>query len=264
MAVLHLLADVQVRLGNWEEARRLYLEVLEQEEDNVAALVDLGVYHAQIEDPGTAQRYFERAVEVDSGSVVAYYNLSQVLARSFLFEEEKDEALQRAQALDFDRVQRWMADPARFAFVRLEGGVERVEEIRAELAAGLERPTPVQLLEYGLGSIAFALGTLALCVFLQVVLARHLPAVQQSPPTWPWVQVTLPGYLSADLGRGFLCLAAWIPPAVCIALPWVQASAYASPLGLDAAAPAAWLVSILGLLLIYGARYAVARWELLP
>jgi tetratricopeptide (TPR) repeat protein len=268
VAVKQLLADVHRSLGQWELARVLYRQVLEKEPENAPALVNLGAYFFYKKDFGNAIQYFDKATKANPQSAEAWFNLSEALSGSYLFDQSRS-ALQRAQDLGGGRANAWIKGNANQQVVVLPGGLARRGEIRrALLARGEPRgeaPTPgLQRIRRGL----------ALFVSLGLILAAAaLHAARRSfgytePPVELrfsprrlafWGRIFLPGVASAEIGEGgrsFLAL--WIP-VLCLLLPFFGTIGYRIPWGFDPGSGFLWLLAALGLLLYFAFRL---RWEL--
>ena len=123
-----------MRLGQWDDARRHYEAVLTVEEDNVAALVNLGVYYIQRGDLGNASHYLTRATEVEEGNrehrAAAWFDLAQTYADSNLFDEQAA-AFEQARSIDDDRVTQWQRSQR--PVVTVTGGLERSGDLERAL-----------------------------------------------------------------------------------------------------------------------------------
>ncbi len=133
-AVRHFMADLHARLGQGNEARRLYEEVLEAEPHNSAAMVDLGAYYFNRGDYGNAVSLFQQAAALMPQSAVPQFDLSLAYAESYLYDEQH-QALQEARRIDDLRVTRWLSRPERQRVVTVNGGIARIGEIRNLLRA---------------------------------------------------------------------------------------------------------------------------------
>ncbi|HSL83144.1 MAG TPA: tetratricopeptide repeat protein, partial [Thermoanaerobaculia bacterium] len=163
-AVDHFFADLHVRLDQWDDARRHYEAVLEEEPENVDALVNLGAYYFDRSDFGNAVALFQQAAALAGHRSVqaaaAHFDLSIAYAESYLYDEQR-EALLEARRIDDLRVSRWMQRPERNRIVTVEGGVARIGEIedalRAEWSPPSEVSRPLRLLRRGRPAILIAL-----------------------------------------------------------------------------------------------------------
>lgn len=131
-AVAQLLGDLHVRFGQWDEARSRYEEVIEQEPDNIPALVDLGAYYFNRGDYGNAVSMFQRVTALEQESAAAHFNLSLAYAESYLYDESR-EALLEARRIDDLRVTEWLDRSEGERIVTLEGGLARRDEIQEAL-----------------------------------------------------------------------------------------------------------------------------------
>jgi tetratricopeptide (TPR) repeat protein len=255
-AVRQLFGDVHRLIGQWDEARAQYEEVLEQEPTNVAALLDLGAFHARKGDHGSAVQHYQRAAAADPTSAAAYYNLSLAYSDAYQFNEQR-EALARARALDDSQVTRWIQEPRGDRVVTYDGGIARRDEILADLrdAAGAASTESVEAARRWL-----PLGLAALAIVLAVVLSRLLP--HADTPPWPpgsgrgarLARIALPGLLSAQDGHGGRAFAALVVVGLVVVLLGGARLLFPLPLGLypgDAAPTAA---ALLVLALFYGGR----------
>lgn len=131
-AVIQVVADQHRRLGQCEYARPLYLELLEREPDNAPAALGLGVCAFERGELEEAIARFERAAALDPGDPTAAFDLSLVHSELYQFDRSRD-ALARAQRLSAPRVARWIARGGPPRPAAIDGGFQRLEEIRADL-----------------------------------------------------------------------------------------------------------------------------------
>jgi len=73
--------------GNLHQAETIYGKILREQPDNFDALHMLGVLYAQQKNPEPAIRLITKAVEINSNSSYAYYNLANVFRDNGRFEE---------------------------------------------------------------------------------------------------------------------------------------------------------------------------------
>ena len=90
-AVVHILADLHTRLGEWDSARALYEALIEKEPKNGSALLDLGVCHLHQGDQAQAMMHFQRAADTLEAGAAARFNMSQVLSELYRFREAERE-----------------------------------------------------------------------------------------------------------------------------------------------------------------------------
>ncbi len=133
-ALRHFSADIHRKLGQMEIARSTYRDVLADDPENAAALNDLGIYYFEASDFSGALDFFERAAESDPRRSEIQFNLAQAYSELYRFEESED-ALFTARELDSDSVNAWLRRGLVERVVGIDGGLERVSEIRDELRA---------------------------------------------------------------------------------------------------------------------------------
>lgn len=268
VAVQQLIADVHRSLGQWELARPLYRQVLEKEPENAPALVNLGAYFFYKKDFGHAIQYFDKATKADPKSAEAWFNLSEALSGSYLFDQSRN-ALQKAQDLGGGKANTWMKGGSNQQVVVLPGGLARRGEIRKALLARSEArgeaSTPgLQKVRHGL-ALFVALGLILAAPALH--LARRGFGYTESPVELRfsprrlafWGRVLLPGIASAEIGEGVRSfLALWIP-VLCLSLPFFGTIGYRIPWAFDPGGAFLWLLAGLGLLIFFAFRL---RWEL--
>jgi tetratricopeptide (TPR) repeat protein len=222
-AVDHFLADLEVRLDQWDEARRRYQEVLEAEPENVAALVNLGAYYFNRGDYGNSVTFFQRAaalVPEDSlERAVVHFDLSLAYAESYLFDEQR-EALLEARRIDDLRVTRWLRRSERERIVLLEGGIGRraaIEDaLRAEWLPPSEVSPPLRVLRRARPAILVGL-LAAVAVAFHTVRGGRRPARLERSRPGRLAAALVPGLPSLAAGRGGRALAAlWLASALAL------------------------------------------------
>jgi tetratricopeptide (TPR) repeat protein len=259
VAVKQLLADVHRTLNQWELARALYKQVLETEPHNAAALLDLGEYAFLKGDFNNAIQSFQQAAEADPRSPAAPYNLSQAYSESYMFDEQRN-ALKRAQDLDLARVNAWIANQQRV--VALPGGLNRIPEIRRELAAswaGREvRSGSPEVLRLGL-SVFLALGLVLIALTLHLA-RRPFGYTERAAEVFPegafdrWGRILLPGVASAEVGEGVRSFFALLVPTALMMLPLLGRLGTTIPWRYDPGNLVSWTLAILGLAIYFGVR----------
>lgn len=255
-AVRQLLGDLHRLVGQWDDARVHYEQVLEQEAENVAALLDLGAFYARKGDHGSAVQLFQRAAAADPTSAAAYYNLSLAYSDAYQFREQRA-ALARARAIDEGLVTRWIREPRGELAVTYDGGIARRDEIVAGLrdAAGTPSPEPIEAARRWL-----PFGLSALALLLAVVLARLLPQGDVPPRlsgsgrAGRLARVALPGLTSAEDGHGGRAFAALLVVALVVVLLGGARMLYPLPLGLHPGGVAPTAAALLVLAFFYGGR----------
>ncbi|MFL6235460.1 MAG: tetratricopeptide repeat protein [Thermoanaerobaculia bacterium] len=260
VAVKELLGDVHRSLNQWEIARALYRQVLEAEPKNASALLNLGDYAFLKGDFNSAIQSFQQAAADDPQNPAPPYNLSQAFSESYMFDEQKG-ALKRAQDLDFARVNTWMANPQQ-RVVALPGGLNRIPEIRRELAAswvGKEvRSGPQEILRRGL-SVFLSL-SLVLIAFALHLARRPFGYTERAAEVFPegafdrWGRILLPGVASAEIGEGVRSFFALLVPAALLMLPLLGRLGTTIPWRYDPGNLPSWIVAILGLSIYFGVR----------
>lgn len=133
-AVQQLIADMDRTIGQWDRADRAYRQVIANEPNNAAALIDLGALYFKKGDFGTAVQFFKRAAATGKEGAIAYFDLSQAYSESYLFDESR-RALDQARAVNDRQVSEWLQRPSNDRVVTVDGGLDRVDEIASELEA---------------------------------------------------------------------------------------------------------------------------------
>jgi tetratricopeptide (TPR) repeat protein len=261
IAVRQMLGDLHRLLGQWDEARIYYSQVLEKEPQNTDVLIDLGAYHFLTGDHGGAVQYFQRAATADPRSAAAYYNLSQAYSDAYQFAEQR-EALARARSLDEGRVNRWIQESGSDRVVTFNGGLSRRAEVLRNLKRTMQPPSSqpkmVQNVRRWL-PVGLVVTALVLALALQRVLPRRdAPApprlVNRPGPLATVMRVALPGIPSAEDGNGGRAYLALLVVALALVLLGGSRLIYPLPLGTQpgAVAPAAFAVAML--VVFFGSR----------
>lgn len=247
-AVTQTVADQHRRLGQCEYARPLYLEVLELEPGNAPAVLGLGVCAFERGELEEAIERFERAAALDPADPAAAFDLSLVHSELYQFDRARD-ALARAQRLSAERVARWIAHGGPPRPAAIDGGFQRLEEIRAELVRswaledeGAETLTPWR----DLMSLPLALACLLAALVFSAVAPqprRFLgPPKRLRRPAEIARRTLLPGLAEAwegETSSGFVAL--WVAAAL-LSLLLLDRFGLRLPLGLEGPAPwTSWL-----------------------
>lgn len=265
-AVDHFLADLNVRLGQWEEARLQYEDVLAEEPENVAALVNLGAYYFHRGDYGNAVARFQEAAALPGAEravgAAAQFDLSVAYLASYLFDEHR-EALVEARRIDDLQVTRWLRRPERQRIVTVEGGMERIPEIeralRREWGARIGAAPGLELLRRARPALAIVL-LASLALVFHGVTGRARRAAGDTAALRSgrgrWLPTIVPGLPSAAHGHGVRAyLALFLVAAPAVALIAVRGRlGYPLPWHYD---PDGWLLSVLAVLaltLVLGLR----------
>lgn len=256
-AVEHLLADVHRRLGDWERARILYLQVLEQEPDNAAALVDLGAYFFYKKDEGSARQRFVEATEVDPDYALAYFNLNQAYLLSMLY-SDAGEALRQAQRLAGPEMRRFMDETEEGSLLEANGGLARRGEIRDRLEDVLrvESGGRIELLRQA-WSLLVVVGFAVSAILFHAVRRRWAEPGRAAPPpafaSNRWVRLVVPGLDSVQEGNGFVALSALLFTVVLFMIPLGDRLGFSSPLSYVGGQGTA-VLAVAGLVLFYAVR----------
>jgi len=256
-AVTHLLADLHRRLGQWDQARSDYRQVLVDEPDNAAARIDLGAYYFYKGDYGNAIQLFrEASKEPSPHQARAFFNLSQAYSVSYLF-DESGTALEDARRYDAPQVQRWMEATGEGSVLAADGGLARVPEIRRRFAAEMDGDGAggrrLEMLRQGwslLVVLAFAVAAGAFHV-----MRRRLGDGGPAGGTLAgrWTRVLVPGLASVEDGHGAAALAALLLPVALLFLP--LASRFGFDLPVSYASGALPPATAVGLLLLFALRF---------
>lgn len=267
-AVLHLKADLHVRLGQWELARSAYGELLDDEPANAAAYNNLGYYFFINEDMGGALRSFESATVADSTNPTTFYNLSQALSALLHLDAARD-ALEKAQRLEPDLVSSWMQEERATEARLMEGSLQRIPEIREEIRQALapeEEAASAQLLLVRRGfSLLIGVGVVLIAGALH--LARRgfgysQPSgglMREGGALDPLLCILVPGLQSSRRGQGILAFLAILPLAALLLVPFAWHWGYRMPWGFDPGNAFPWLVTTLGIFGLLLVRLIVQR-----
>lgn len=258
-AVRQLQADLHRRLDDWSAARRRYVQVLEAEPDNAAALTGLGAYYFFQEDFGSAIRLFSEATEADPESAPAFFDLWQAYSESYHF-DEASLALSQARALAPSQVSRWVDRATNERLQVPDGGVERIPELRRELVTAVRQHAAAH------GDLAAArhwAGLLVAVGVLLAALALHLlrrPYGYSRPGAglgrraeW-WIRVLVPGYAAAEEERGVAAALGLLPLAALLLLPLAPLLGYRQPVVFSPGLGPLLAVAVAGLTILYGLR----------
>ncbi len=261
-AVKQLVADVHRKLGQWDTARRLYLEILEAEPDNVTATIDLGTcfFHA-----GDFQRAIDHFQAAGAGRgdlrAAVQFNLSKAYSELYRF-DESESALRAARRLDSDRVNAWMRPETGERAVAVDGGLERVGEIRAELRDQWRRGSTATWTTFWRRTLSLPLALVFVLIAVGVHLASRGSGNRPAglPDRW-WPgrldlvrRVALPGVPEAERGQWGRALAAVAVAIGLATLPVAASLGFPVPWGLDPGGGLAWVALAVG-----GAIYLVVR-----
>jgi len=234
-AVLHLLADLHTRLGEWDSARALYEALVEKEPKNGTAMLNLGVCHLHQGDQAQAMMHFQKAAETLDAGAAARFNMSQVLSELYRFREAERE-LRIAQRVEPRLVGEWLRQVADRRAIILDGGLSRTAEVREQLVASWRsgesegRWTSVwpRVL-----SLPLAIAFLILAAGLHLIVRRgeraeFVPA-DKLAPEGTWRSALLVGFAEVENDRplkGFFLILFLV---TLISLPWAAELGYRMP-----------------------------------
>lgn len=272
-AVHQFMADLYARLGQWNDARRFYEDVLDAEPDNTAAIIDLGAYYLNRGDYGNAVALFQQAAALSPRSAVAEFDLSLAFAESYLYDEQH-QALQEARRIDDLQVTKWLDRPERQRVVTVDGGIARIGEIRELLRAewsgdrGETGEAPALALLRRVRPLVLVLVVAVAALVLQLTVgrgARRPGAPEGMAPPEPEgflgavASIFLPGLSSAARGRPIRAYGALlVPTALALALLGAFGHlGYSLPWRYD---PGSWFLGItLGSALVLVVAFRVTR-----
>lgn len=260
-----LLGDFHRRFGDWAGARELYFAVLDDEPENVDALVGLGGYSFDQGDYAHAAIWARRAVAADGDSAAAHFLLSQALLQQYLagaegsVEAESKRSVERARRIDPHSVNAWIAAGAGERLQLPEGGLERVPELHRRLLT----------VERGRGAVVrsaaearrwaalLAAAGVALAALALHLLRRPFGYTAPDPVagrTGYWLRALVPGYGSAVEGRGLFALAALVPFTVLLLLPLAPRVGYPMPILFTPGTAPLTAIAVAGILVLLGWR----------
>lgn len=259
-AVKHLLADVHQQLGQWEFARALYLDVVDGEPTNAAAMINLGAFYYRVADFASAIQLFQRASSSERLAGEAFFNLSQAYSASYMF-GHSEQILRQARQADDQGVSTWLARSDVEPVVTVRGGVARRAEIFDQLervvpAAGEARSIWVRLARswsLRVAVLAALLAMVATRLLRQRGFYRHRDREEGTADAEPLRHVLMPGMSWAESGRGGRAFAALLLPIALVTLPLAGRLGYSIPWGFEPGDVLMWTITIVGLAL-YGAR----------
>ncbi len=260
-AVTHLLADLYCRLDEWDLARVLYLDVLEEEPRNTTALINAGACFFHDGDHIQAVEYFQEATATDGPTAAAHFNLSQIYSDHYRFRQAGRE-LQTARTLDSAGVGKWLSRAATEKMIVLSGGIGRSDEVRTELRsvwrAGEVDSRWAALWPTTL-SLPLALAFLAIAAGLYVIVQRGRKEKPAAPSLdrdqgGRWLQMLLPGYVEAEAGQPLRAFLAVLLPVALLTLPLIDKLGYRQPILFAPGGALLFAVSVLMLVVYLGAR----------
>jgi tetratricopeptide (TPR) repeat protein len=262
-AVEHLLADVHLQLGQWEFARSLYLDVVDEEPDNAAAELNLGAFYFRVGDHASAIQHFQRASANEEVAAAAFFNLSQTYSAAYMF-DQSEQILGQARQADEAAVSGWLRSSDSAQVVTVEGGLDRVEEIHRELRAvwsPADEAVPLATRIYRAWSVRLSFVVLVLALVAERIGRRigffHRKvggSEVEEEPLNSLRRVLVPGMAAALDGRGGGAFAELLLPVALLTLPLVGTLGYRIPWGYEPGDFVIWGIAGLGTLLYVSAR----------
>ena len=263
-AVKHLLADVHQQLGQLEFARSVYLEVVDAEPENGAAMLNLGTFYFRVADYATAVQLFQRASADEQVAAAAFFNLSQAYSASYLF-EQSEQTLRQAQEADGKAVSRWVLNSDNVQVTTVLGGLARMDEIRDELESSWN-PTRTRsgFFERLLRSLTWRLVVLVALVAIGLewfarprgfYRARSEVVREEKRGSRRYLsRILVPGMEQSLERHGGRTVLALLLPISLLTLPLASSLGYRVPWGFEPGNSLAWMIAIIGLLLYISAR----------
>ena len=261
-AVKHLMADLHLRLRQFDEARSLYRQVLEEEPAATAALSDLGIGLFYEGDFAGAVTVLEDAVLRPNTSAEAFFILGRAYAEQLRFNKQAPMTQRASQMADVE-VREWLQADVSERVISVAGGFERGPEIQRELAAVWREGSGDSSL---LASWRRVLSLPLVLVFILPAVAlnllqrrarnrsRRIDTVWAEGEAETARRVFLPGILEAEEGRPLTGLASLVLVLALLTL-LVRSLGYTLPLGYDPGFGALSWLAIAGLLLYAGIRF---------
>ena len=254
VALRHAVADLERRLGECEVARVFYVQALESEPGNAAALADLGLCSYEAGSYERAIQYLQLAADSGRPRAQVQFNLSQALSELYRF-HEAESALRAARSIDREAVNAWIRSNDPRLVVPVDGGLQRTGEIADELVARLRAParwwSPLLPSARRLGLLAAGFAALAL-------VGRYLLGADPRRPTrvagrWLpggldlWRRVLLPGVAEGESDRWGRALVSLIAVVTLATLPWAHRVGVPVAHGIAPPGGLAELVAVVGL-----------------
>ena len=260
-AVTHLLADLYCRLGEWDLARGLYLDVLEEEPRNTTALNNTGVCFFHDGDHIQAVEYFQQATATDGPSAAAHFNLSQIYSDHYRFRQAGRE-LQTARTLNSAMVGEWLSRAATEKVIVQSGGISRSDEVRAELRSvwrSGEADSRWSALWPSTLPLPLAMAFLAIAAGLYLIVRRgrkNKPDLQfvDRDRSGRWLTMLLPGYAEAEAGQSLRAFLAVLAPVALVTLPLIDKLGYRQPILFAPGGTLLLAVSVVLLAIYFGVR----------
>lgn len=266
VAVKHLMADLHLRLRQWDEARILYREVLAEEPTNTSGLSDLGIamfYEGNLEGAITV---LEDAVARADAEPEAFFNLGRAYAEDLRFDKQAP-MTQRASQMADGEVREWLQADVSDEVISVAGGFGRGGEIRRELAqvwrAGEGDPSVIEPWRRAL-SLPLALVFILPAIALNLLKRRARNRSRRIDTVWAEGEVDvarrvlLPGIPETEEGRTLAGLGSLLLVLAMVTLAARSLVDYSLPLGIDPGL--GWLswLALAALLATFGVRLRAA------
>ncbi len=235
MAVAHLVADLHIRLEEWDSARALYEALIEAEPQNGTALLNLGVCHLHQGDQAQAMMHFQRAAETLDAGAAARFNMSQVLSELYRFSEAERE-LRIAQRLEPRKVGEWLREVADRRAIVTNGGLTRTDQIRQELVSSWRGEEPggrwASVWPRFL-SLPLAVAFLVIAAGVHLIVRRGQRAVfkpaERLAPEGSWRSALLVGFAEVENDRPLKGFFSVLLLVALVSLPWAAELGYRLP-----------------------------------
>ena len=76
--------------GKWEEAARIFNEVIEENPQDAIAYINFGNVLSAVGDDEKALKFYEKAIELDENAAAAYYSAGNIYFSNEKFEQAKN------------------------------------------------------------------------------------------------------------------------------------------------------------------------------
>lgn len=262
-AVRHLMADQHRRVGQCDQAKELYQQVVRDEVDNAAAWVDYGSCYLVRGEFDQAIEHYRRATGIDETLAEGHFNLALAYSELYRF-SESGLALRRAQQIDSSKVAQWLDETPQRGFAEVGRGLDRTAEVRRDLRESWVLEDDVIVWsspwEDYLSLPAALLGLVLALVAGRFMPRAHLEAMAPPLVDWgsrwaPLYRVLVPGLPEIEAGESMQSLLALLVPIGLLLVPWVGAYGYRLSWGLEPSMSLGWVLMAGGLVLFIGWRW---------
>ncbi len=218
----HFLADLHLRMHQWELARQHYNRVLSAEPENAAAIGNLGTCLFYEGDLDRAIQRLRQATELDRSTPETLFVLSRALSEKYRF-DESETALRSASEIDSERVAEWIRRQEDNRVVMAGGGFARMKEVRRELTSvWSERDAERDLTTFWRRTMSLPLVFVfaLLAIGLYFIARRSGNRSRRIEPSWfaePFEtlrRTLLPGFFEGETGR-------WPAAVIALAVPLI-------------------------------------------